>query len=707
MGEATRKLGPYTLVTKIGVGGFGVVWLAEKQTKIATTQVALKLPRGEDIDLEAFRQEAAIWIQASGHPNVLPLIDADIYDDQVVIVSEYVPDGSLAGWLKQHGGKAPSAEAACEMMEGVLAGLAHLHTRHIIHRDLKPENILLQRETPRLADFGIARLLKSSSHSAKISGTLAYMAPEAFDGKRNEQTDVWSTGVIFYELLAARLPYDQPDIPSFIGAIMRHDPPPLPQSVPEVLRLIVMKALQRDPANRYSSAADMRRDLREAERLLWLKEREAKEALPPPMEIPPRTLTLPESSANRELPATMGVPQPTRQSIGLPQPGPTGEKPPQPTIGAIGPPTNTFDISPASERLSGDLAKRKSQRVLWLAGAAVAVVVVLVMAAGFFSLGAYLWVSAPKPIKEPTTPFVLKQTLVDHRDSINSVAFAPDGKTLASASVDATIKLWDVQTGNVKQTLPGEYAKYLSVTFSPDGQTIASGSSEGKIKLWDARTGKLKQILVADSFSIPVVAFSPDGRSLASGSTQMKWDKTLKLWDVKSGEVKQNFYDRIDEFYMPTISTLAFSPDGKTLAAASPDKLVKLFDVNSGQLKQTFTGHTGWVKSISFSPDGKTLASGGGIDPTVKLWDVQSGQLKQTLTGHTGSVDAVAFSPGGKTLATGGADKTIKLWDVQTNVLKQILTGHTDGILSIAFSPDGKTLASGSADKTVKLWRAE
>jgi serine/threonine protein kinase len=284
MAEPIRKLGPYTLVSRIGRGGFGVVWLAEKRTAITTTQFALKLPRGEDIDLEALKQEAAIWTQASGHPNVLPLIEADIYDDQVVIVSEYVPDGSLAGWLKEHGGKAPSAEAACEIIDGVLAGLAHLHARRIIHRDLKPENILLQRETPRLADFGIARLLKSSSHSAKVSGTLAYMAPEAFDGKRTEQTDVWSVGVIFYQLLTGRVPYDQPDTPSFIGAIMRHDPPPLPLSVPEVVRQIVMSALQRDGANRYSSAAEMRRDLREAERLLWLGERKARESLPETIE---------------------------------------------------------------------------------------------------------------------------------------------------------------------------------------------------------------------------------------------------------------------------------------------------------------------------------------------------------------------------------------------------------------------------------------
>jgi len=115
-----------------------------------------------------------------------------------------------AGWLRQHNGQAPSIETASELIDGVLAGLAHLHGRHIIHRDLKPDNILLQHETPRLADFGIARLLKTGSYSSNVSGTFAYMAPEAFNGKRNEQTDVWSAGVIFYQMLRGACPTTNP-----------------------------------------------------------------------------------------------------------------------------------------------------------------------------------------------------------------------------------------------------------------------------------------------------------------------------------------------------------------------------------------------------------------------------------------------------------------------------------------------------------------
>jgi serine/threonine protein kinase/regulator of sirC expression with transglutaminase-like and TPR domain len=266
MEEAPRQFGPYILIRKIGRGTFGVVWLAEKRTAIATTRFALKLARDEEIDLEAFKQEAAIWVEASGHPNVVPLIEADIYDGQVVLVSEYVPGGSLEDWLGRHGGRAPSVESACEMADAVLAGLAHLHERGIVHRDLKPDNILLRGETPCLADFGIARLLRSGSYSTNVSGTLAYMAPEAFDGKRNERTDIWSVGIILYQLLAGRLPYSQQDTASLVGAIVRHDPPPLPDSVPLAVRRVAARALERDPSLRYASAAEMRRELRQAMR---------------------------------------------------------------------------------------------------------------------------------------------------------------------------------------------------------------------------------------------------------------------------------------------------------------------------------------------------------------------------------------------------------------------------------------------------------
>ena len=397
MARSNDKIGPYTLVSKLGQGAFGVVWLAQKQTAIATTQFALKLPRDEDIDVEAFKQEAAIWLQASGHPNVLPLIDADIYDGQVVIVSEYVNDGSLAGWLKQHGGKASSIATACEIIEGVLAGLAHLHERRIIHRDLKPENILLQRDNPRVADFGISRLLRTTSQSTNVSGTLAYMAPEAFDGKRNERTDIWAVGVIFYQLLGGSLPYDQQDMVSFIGAIMRHDPAPLEESVPEVLRQVVMKALQREPNERYQSAVEMRNDLREAERMLWLHAREAREAKEvlsepiPELPIDPQaTLVLPElpETIVPHTPATeMEQEKENAARIGAPTIAAAVKTQPESIpLGTIkAPPPKPF----TAQETRTEKAASPTRRKLWIVIAPVVVIAALAVAAT-------LWILASK-----------------------------------------------------------------------------------------------------------------------------------------------------------------------------------------------------------------------------------------------------------------------------------------------------------------------
>src|ERR1700730_11320058 len=266
--RAGDQIGPYTLISKLGRGAFGTVGLSERRPAIVTTTAALKIPLDDDIDLETVRQEANLWVRASGHPNVLPIIEANIYDEQVVIASEYAPDGSLESWLKQQGGKAPSVESAIDIISGVLAGLEHLHKREIIHRDLKPANILFQGNTPRLSDFGISRVLKSTSQSSMVAGTPSYMAPEAFSGKRSEQTDVWAVGVLLYQILTGSLPFPQDDPPFLMYAILSQEPEALPVNIPEKLRLIVSKTLQKDPGQRYQSAPEMRRAVREFEQSL-------------------------------------------------------------------------------------------------------------------------------------------------------------------------------------------------------------------------------------------------------------------------------------------------------------------------------------------------------------------------------------------------------------------------------------------------------
>lgn len=257
-----QTIGPYTLISRLGKGGFGDVWLAEKRSQFLSKRVALKLPHDEQVDLKTIEREARLWEAASGHPNVLPIIDAEVYDGQVVIVSEYADGGSLADRLKDVG--TTSHKHAVELTIGILTGLEFLHNRQIIHRDIKPQNILLQGDTPRLADFGISRAMQTTAVSSTIIGTDSYMSPEAFDGKRSVQTDIWSVGVVLYQLLNGTLPFPQEHPSERLFAVLTKNFEPLDPSIPIELRRVVEKALQKQPENRYASAAEMRQALASA-----------------------------------------------------------------------------------------------------------------------------------------------------------------------------------------------------------------------------------------------------------------------------------------------------------------------------------------------------------------------------------------------------------------------------------------------------------
>jgi len=254
------QIGPYTLVRRLGQGSFGIVWLARDSSSIVREHVALKLPIGEEIDTERMRQEAALWLKASGHPNVLPVIDARVYEDQIAIVSEYLPDGTLGQRLDQHHGKAPSQAWAVNVTIGILKGLEHLHSLKMVHRDLKPNNVMLDGDVPRLTDFGLTRILRSSARNRPSdgAGTLPYTAPEVFRGGLSEQSDIWAVGVILYQMLAGVLPFPQEHQAEVMYAICNSAVPPLPDSVSENLRQIVTRALDKDLGRRLPTARAMR-----------------------------------------------------------------------------------------------------------------------------------------------------------------------------------------------------------------------------------------------------------------------------------------------------------------------------------------------------------------------------------------------------------------------------------------------------------------
>ncbi|RCJ42404.1 hypothetical protein A6770_34880 [Nostoc minutum NIES-26] len=295
----------------------------------------------------------------------------------------------------------------------------------------------------------------------------------------------------------------------------------------------------------------------------------------------------------------------------------------------------------------------------------------------------------------------LKYELPEHNGLISHVECSPDGKILASASFDRTIKLWNLETGQCIRTLKGHKGRVWTIVWSPDSQYIASGSADNTIRVWRTDDGELIRTSSTYTGVCFCMAWSPDNTIVAAGGIGDDWSIILMNITTRTSQ--------IIEGHSGQVNSLAWSPDGKVLVSASQDSRIRLWDKETKQLKTTLEGHSGDVYSVAWSPDGKILASAS-YDRTIRLWNSQTMQLLFILEAHTASVNCVRFSNDGKFLASKSSDDTVRLWRCDTWETVTVLEEATSKSLhfGLAFHPTKPILATlGEADTAIRIWKID
>ena len=344
------------------------------------------------------------------------------------------------------------------------------------------------------------------------------------------------------------------------------------------------------------------------------------------------------------------------------------------------------------------------------------------------------------------SPYYTAKILHGHEAVIRSAAFSPDGRTLVTASMDGTARLWDTATGKEPVVLRGHEGIVTSAVYSSDGRTVVTVSDDKTARIWDVATGREIAILRGHEDAVQLAAFSPDGGSVVTTShndsdmlgtvenAPRVWDaatgkevaimrghdsvvssvafspdgkivvtasldRTARLWETATGrEIAILLHEA-------AVVTAAFSPDGKTILTAPYDQPARLWDAATGKEIVILRGHDGPIHLVTFSPDGKMVLTAS-FDMTGRLWETTTGKSIATFRGHEELINSIAFNPEATIVVTASMDGTARLWDTDTGKETAVLRGHHGGIAAASFSPDGRTVATGSGDRTVRLWTA-
>ena len=648
------KLGQFDIVRVVGRGGMGVVLHGYDPS--LDRDIAIKVIDPQLANNEVARQRFCREARAAAavtHDNLVAVhqVNEDEPSGLPYLVMQLINGESLEQRLKR-AGKMTVPEVARLGMQAA-AGLAAAHAGGLIHRDIKPGNILLEAPIDRvkLTDFGLARAAEDVkfTRTGFVAGSPLYMAPEQARGDEvDARADLFSLGTVLYEAATGTAPFDGKTPLAVLRRVSDETQMPLMRirtDTPKWLSDAVDKLLAKEPDGRYQTATEVAEVF-----AAGLAEMHLLSPLDVPAEVCAGSRTKVTRARNPICWKKVGC---TRAAVGRRRPRrSTGRRP------AVGVHRVRHPGTTAGRAAAGGPAP-----------------------------------AAPNPGPAP------RLTLRGESGTVWATAFLPNNQ-LVMGMEDGSIKIWDLQNGELIKTLDKQDGNIWTADVSADGKFLVTAADESDVTFWNLETYR-REFPLPESTWTKVAVFSPGGKYLATGNRS----GVVKVWDWSNGIPYAQLRG-----HKGTIHALAYSADGMRIASAGSHGVVKVWDLKKGEWEVgggpppslELTLHVGAVYAVAFSPDGSKIASAG-WDGTVRIWDAAKGTQLHKIAAHDGDVWSVAFGGGGKWVASAGSDGHVKVWDVESAT--EVFSFRTGRAVHVVrFAADGTTLAAGGRDGNVRVW---
>lgn len=658
------RLDHFDIARIIGRGGMGIVF--EGFDTHLRRSVAIKVLDPQLQTNELARQRFCREARAAAsitHEHVVAMHQVSKSDGESVpyLVMQLVQGESLEARLAREG-RLPVKDVLRIGMQAA-AGLAAAHAQNLVHRDIKPGNILLEAPHGRvkLTDFGLARMTEDVklTQTGFVTGTPMYMAPEQALGEQaDERADLFSLGAVLYEMATGRAPFSAPTVLGVLKKITEETPPSLVQACPEMpesAAVLIDQMLAKKPAHRPVSATA----IAEAFAVILT-------GFGPlsPLQIP----AVAEDAACEAVQAALSksgqTPCHRKRTVARIIYGLVGA-----TVGIL----LTLAFMNRGSEDGSDRTRSASNSAASATASS--------DSADDVSIGSRI---------EPMA------VLAGNSGPVWSIAFTPDGSTLAMAIDDGTVKLWNVAEKRVRSTIKAHPGPVWGLSISHDGKLLATGGDDSKVRIFDLSTTQEWKSL-EPKFGIRTLAFSRTSNDMVIGGRTGQ----VEVWSADSGE-----RTIATSGHTGTVISIAYAPDGRTFASVSGDKTARIWNAATGGEQLALEGHSGGIYGVAFSPDGSRIVTGG-WDKTVRLWDTASGSLEHTCEGHGGDVWAVAFSASTPYAASVGEDRIVRVWQTEQKIELAALKSHTGTLYATTFSRDGQRLATAGRDGTARIWDME